>query len=102
MPTKASTLKNASAFLASRRSLALDEIMKDKIICYCLNVSEQEIVGAIREGAESLQDIQKTTKACTGNQCKEMNPSGKCCSTDILEIIKRETGTEQKNNCCCG
>ena len=82
--------------------LASDKIMKDKIICYCLNVSEQEIIDAIRDGAKSLKDIQKATKACTGNQCKEMNPSGKCCSADILEIIKRETGTEPDSGCCCG
>jgi bacterioferritin-associated ferredoxin len=75
--------------------------MKEKIICYCLKVTEQEIIQAIRGGAKNLKQIQETTKACTGNQCKQLNPSGKCCSSDIIEIIKRETGTEPKNDCCC-
>jgi bacterioferritin-associated ferredoxin len=75
--------------------------MKNKIICYCLNVSEEEIVDAIRNGAKSLKDIQKATKACTGHQCKRLNPSGKCCSADILKIIKRETGSEPNTGCCC-
>jgi len=75
--------------------------MNKKIICYCLRVTEQEIVQAIRNGARTLKDIQKATNACTGNPCKQLNPSGKCCSRELLEIIKRETGTEPKNNCCC-
>ena len=76
-------------------------IMKKNIICYCLNVSEEEIIHAIRTGAKTLKDIQKATKACTGNQCKQLNPSGKCCSTDILKIIKNETGTAPDTGCCC-
>jgi bacterioferritin-associated ferredoxin len=75
--------------------------MKEQLICYCLRVTEQEIVQAIREGAKTLKDTQKATQACTGNQCKQLNPSGKCCSRDILKIIKRETGTEPTGECCC-
>jgi len=74
--------------------------MKETIICYCLNVTEEEIVQAIRDGAKTLSDIQKATQACTGNQCKELNPSGKCCSRDILKIIQRETGCEPQKDCC--
>lgn len=75
--------------------------MNDKIICYCMNVSENTIVNAIKAGAKTLSDIQQATKACTGNRCKELNPKGICCSGDILEIIKRETGDESQSSCCC-
>ena len=75
--------------------------MDDKTICYCLNVSESTIVKAIKAGAATLKDIQQTTKACTGNRCKELNPKGTCCSGDIFEIIKRETGDEPQSSCCC-
>ena len=75
--------------------------MNDKTICYCMNVSESKIVKAIREGATTLKYIQQTTKACTGNRCKELNPKKKCCSEDILAIIKRETGGESQSTCCC-
>ena len=75
--------------------------MDDKTICYCLNVSESTIVNAIKAGATTLKDIQQATKACTGNRCKELNPKGTCCSGDILEIIKRETGGEPQSSCCC-
>jgi bacterioferritin-associated ferredoxin len=73
--------------------------MKDKTICYCIGVKESTIVKAIQEGAHTVKAIQKATKACTGNQCKELNPKGRCCSGDITAIIKRETG--RKSKCCC-
>jgi len=67
--------------------------MTDTTVCYCIDVTESEIVQAIRDGARTLKDIQRMTKACTGSQCKEKNPKGQCCSADILALIKRETGT---------
>jgi len=74
----------------------------DKTICYCIGVKESTIVKAIRDGAHTLKAIQKATKACTGNQCKERNPKGRCCSADILGIIKRETRTDSEDprGCC--
>ncbi|MCK4793098.1 MAG: (2Fe-2S)-binding protein [Desulfobacteraceae bacterium] len=62
--------------------------MVDRIICYCNGVSENTILGAIRSGATTLKAIQESTSACTGNQCKELNPSGYCCSGDIIALIK--------------
>lgn len=52
-----------------------------KLICYCNKVSEQEIKDAIVKGAKTLKDIQELTNACTG---------GKCCSTDIKVLLRRE------------
>ena len=60
----------------------------DKMICYCKQVSRKEIEKAIKLGAKTLFDIQKSTGACTGNQCKELNPSGKCCSGSINRLLK--------------
>lgn len=60
----------------------------EKIICYCKHVTQKEIESAIKQGAKTLSDIQETTSACTGNQCKELNPSGKCCSGDINRLLK--------------
>jgi bacterioferritin-associated ferredoxin len=75
--------------------------MTDTTICYCIGVTEDRIVQAIREGARTLKDIQRVTKACTGNHCKDKNPKGRCCSEDILAIIKRETGAASSSNCSC-
>lgn len=67
----------------------------NKTVCYCKNVTEAEIVKAIKNGANSLIDIQQITGACTGNQCKELNPSGKCCSSNIVSLIKNNHATNE-------
>jgi len=66
----------------------LKVINPDQMICYCKQVSQKQIEKAIKLGATTLADIQEGTGACTGNQCKELNPSGKCCSGDINQILK--------------
>lgn len=71
-----------------------------RIICYCKNVSEAEILDAIKNGDKSLKDIQDKTGACTGNQCAELNPSGKCCSGDINAILKASPSGGFKCSCC--
>ena len=58
------------------------------IVCYCINVDEKTIVDAIKNGASTLKEIRETTKACTGDECKEKNPSKKCCSKDIKKLIE--------------
>jgi NAD(P)H-nitrite reductase large subunit len=69
----------------------LKMINPDKMICYCNQVSQNQIESAIKLGAKTLADIQQSTGACTGNQCKELNPSGKCCSGDINRILKKDS-----------
>lgn len=49
----------------------------NKIICYCSNVTKGQIIESIKNGANSLDDIRKTTSACTNGNCKELNPTGK-------------------------
>ncbi|MGO1470206.1 MAG: (2Fe-2S)-binding protein [Tissierella sp.] len=46
------------------------------IICYCSNVSEEEIIDAINNGARNLPDIKRMTGACTIGNCKEFHPKG--------------------------
>ncbi len=56
------------------------------IICRCENVSEAEIVAAIREGHTTLDGIKFYTRAQMG-RCQ-----GGFCTYKILKIIQRETG----------
>jgi len=58
-----------------------------EIVCYCKKVSKGEIIKAIKNGAKDLDDIQKITSANTGNQCKTMNPKGRCCAGDIKILL---------------
>ena len=59
----------------------------NEIICHCKQITKSEIEKVISEGAKTLKDVQEITGACTGNECKEMNPSGKCCSSDINAML---------------
>ncbi|MGZ2370343.1 (2Fe-2S)-binding protein [Ancylomarina sp. YFZ004] len=73
-----------------------------KIICYCKNVTDADIEIAIENGAKTLKDIQVQTKACTGNECATLNPSGKCCSGDINVLLNNSTATNNcGSRCCC-
>jgi glycerol-3-phosphate dehydrogenase len=56
------------------------------IICRCENVSEAEIVEAIRKGHTTLDGIKFYTRAGMG-RCQ-----GGFCSGKVIEIINRETG----------
>jgi len=70
-----------------------------EIVCFCKNVSRDEIETAIHDGAKTLKDIQEKTTACTGNRCKELNPKGICCSSDINAMLP---DAPNKCSCCCG
>jgi len=60
----------------------------NEIVCYCSNVTRGEIVRAIEAGAKTLDDVRKVTKACTIGRCKEISPKERCCSPDILQILR--------------
>jgi len=61
--------------------------MQEEIICYCGGVAKQQIIEAIQNGAETLQDIREMTSACTIGKCKERNPKKRCCSCEIIKIL---------------
>lgn len=61
----------------------------DEIVCYCKSITRREIEDAALKGAMTLREIRETTGACTGNQCKELNPEGICCSRAIFDILYR-------------
>ena len=73
----------------------------DKTICYCKNTTEETIKEAIANGAKTLKEIQENTGACTGNQCKELNPSGKCCSVEINMMLGNNVTKETRSCSCC-
>jgi bacterioferritin-associated ferredoxin len=74
----------------------------EEIICYCGNVTKSDIEAAIFKGARRLKDIQKATGACLGNRCKEVNPKGRCCATEI-NLMLNDTNKGQSSKCsCCG
>lgn len=56
------------------------------LVCRCENITEAEIVAAIRNGHTTLDGIKFSARACTG-RCQ-----GGFCTSRILDIIHRETG----------
>jgi NAD(P)H-nitrite reductase large subunit len=76
----------------------------DELVCYCIKVTKQTIINSIQKGNTSLLMIKKDTKACTGDRCKELNPTGKCCSGDIKELIQKYSiniSDDNPSSCCC-
>ncbi|HBC87360.1 MAG TPA: FAD/NAD(P)-binding oxidoreductase [Lentisphaeria bacterium] len=57
-----------------------------KLVCRCENITEAEIIAAIRSGHSTLDGIKFSARACTG-RCQ-----GGFCTSRILDIIHRETG----------
>lgn len=61
-----------------------------RYICYCNQVTEEEIVDAVKnKGAKNMKDIVRLTGAMKNANCKLNNPLGKCCGPVIEEIIKK-------------
>ena len=57
-----------------------------KLVCRCENVTEAEIVGAIKAGHTTLDGIKFATRAGTG-RCQ-----AGFCTSRVMEIIHKETG----------
>lgn len=61
-----------------------------KYICYCNQVTEQQIVNAVlNDGAKDMKDIIRLTGAMKNGKCEINNPLGKCCSPFIQDTIKK-------------
>lgn len=72
----------------------------EELICYCKEVSKKTVENAIKQGAKNLEEIKEKTAACTGNECKTKNPSGICCSGDILKLLGEKLQSNSKCSCC--
>ncbi len=69
------------------------EVIIGKYVCYCNHVTEDDIVNAIKEGAQSVQEVIKKTGAMKNSNCKVNNPKGTCCYSDIVYVFNKH-----KNN----
>lgn len=57
-------------------------------VCYCNKVTYKQIITSIKNGNNTLDKIRKDTGACIDGNCKINNPTGKCCSSAIIKILK--------------
>lgn len=60
-------------------------------ICYCLQVTEEQIADEIlkKKCCFSVEDIEYYTKAGTGKWCLTTNQSGKCCREYLDNIVDK-------------
>ena len=61
-----------------------------KYICYCDQVTEQDVLDAIGNGARTVRQVCQMTGAMTHCDCKNKHPNGTCCSADILHLLKKQ------------
>jgi bacterioferritin-associated ferredoxin len=80
-------------------------------ICYCKGVLEKQILDEllVKQCCDSLKDIQEYTGANLGHDCKITNPSGRCCGSQIKELLNwakkqklliHAPLLEEANSCC--
>ncbi len=60
--------------------------MEELIVCRCQEVSEEEIIKAIEDGATTVDGVKRRTHACMG-LCQ-----GKTCSRIVQNILSKNTG----------
>ncbi len=63
----------------------------DIIVCRCQEVTQGEIIQAIKDGADTVDGVKRRTRACMG-LCQ-----GKTCGRLIERIIAQETGKNSKD-----
>ena len=61
-----------------------------KPLCYCKQVTEDDIIKAIDNGALTFEEVKLRTGIGGGGQCKITNPSGRCCSRNYTPFIEKE------------
>ena len=69
---------------AQRREAIAQNPLYGRVICRCENVTEAEIVEAVRRGARTVDGVKRRTRAGMG-RCQ-----GGFCTPRVMEIIARE------------
>ena len=90
-PIRERKVKHLRPVLEKKDFAKVEKLVKNNslysnLICRCENVTEAEIVDAIKMGHTTLDGVKFATRAGTG-RCQ-----GGFCTTRILELIHRETG----------
>ncbi len=76
------------------------EIGSPKPLCYCKQVTEEDVVEAIRKGAKSVKEVEEMTGIGNGGHCMITNPSGRCCRNyylSFIESVLKKTFSDESN-----
>ncbi|MEM0448264.1 MAG: (2Fe-2S)-binding protein [Methanomassiliicoccales archaeon] len=85
---------NSSGRVLKKKDVKTRVTFKEKTpprpLCYCKQVTEEDVIKAIECGARTLEEVKKATGIGGGGQCKITNPAGRCCSRNYRPFIERE------------
>ncbi len=56
-------------------------------VCYCNNVTRENIFKAMQNGADTVEDVIKETGAMLNSNCAVNNPKKTCCYKDIVKVF---------------
>ena len=72
-----------------RSRFGLKEEESPRPVCYCLGITMERILDeVVRKGCcDSLEDVERFTRAGTGKWCLTMNPSGVCCRVYLKGVV---------------
>ncbi len=87
-PTRKGIKKYAELSLEEWQKAVKENPSAGRMICFCNEVTEAEIVEAIRRGARTLDGVKFRTRAMFG-RCQ-----GGFCMSKILKILERELGRD--------
>ncbi|MBI0582713.1 MAG: (2Fe-2S)-binding protein [Methanomassiliicoccus sp.] len=59
-------------------------------LCYCQQVTEENVLKAIENGAKTFEEVRAATGIGGGGHCKVTNPAGRCCSRNYRPFIEKE------------
>ena len=66
-----------------------NDVIIGQYVCYCNQVTEDDIKDAIEQGAETVQEVIKKTGAMKDSNCAVNNPKGTCCYSDIVYVFNK-------------
>ena len=89
--------KNVLDHSLLKRPLWYKSYSEKILLCYCLNITENEVIRTVVETGLTESDlIMMHLRGRFGWQCKITNPTGKCCSDEFQAGI--ELGIKVRNN----
>jgi hypothetical protein len=56
-------------------------------ICYCSDLTEEDIFNAVKNGCKTIDNVQEYTNKKITGKCQTENPLGKCCRNVFLKTI---------------
>lgn len=63
-------------------------------ICYCSNLTKQQIVQAVRTGHKTIDAVRQATGALITGRCLTENPTGRCCHKVFQQTIDETAGDQ--------